>query len=177
MDAKEGQEGFKDIMKYPHGWFGFIVREKNGQLEILLAKRKDYDIWNLPGGGEEVEGEGKWGTLPREVLEETGLEIKPSFTNIAAVDSPRKTDQPIGAEKRPDRFSGSLCVIMGGELKLTSEAKGIRWFPIVNLPENTYERHKFLIEKSFIDDPGYADLARDIAREHKFIPEGIGEKE
>ncbi|WP_213533591.1 NUDIX domain-containing protein [Paenibacillus sp. J45TS6] len=52
---------------------GAIIRDKEGR--ILLQKRSDYGNWGLPGGGMDA-GESIEETMLREVLEETGLEVR-----------------------------------------------------------------------------------------------------
>lgn len=52
---------------------GAIIRDVQGR--ILLQRRSDYGDWGLPGGGMEP-GESIEETMIREVLEETGLEVR-----------------------------------------------------------------------------------------------------
>ena len=52
---------------------GAIIRDNEGR--ILLQKRSDYGNWGLPGGGMDA-GESIEDTMIREVLEETGLEVR-----------------------------------------------------------------------------------------------------
>ncbi len=101
----------------------------NDEGQILLSHRRDMDAWNLPGGGLEA------GELPdegvrREVLEETGL--------IVVV------ERLVGVYGRPGRndlvFS-FICRVIGGELMLTDEADGNRYFLLDHLPPNILLRH------------------------------------
>lgn len=55
------------------GVFAIII---DSQERVLFCHRRDYDFWNLPGGGVES-GESPWDALVREIKEETGLEAKP----------------------------------------------------------------------------------------------------
>ena len=48
------------------GIFGIIFDE---QKRVLLCHRRDYDLWNLSGGGLES-GESPWEGLKREVRED-----------------------------------------------------------------------------------------------------------
>ncbi|MBU3217825.1 NUDIX hydrolase [Clostridium estertheticum] len=50
-----------------------IILNKNKD-KILLVKRKDFPIWDLPGGRIEA-GENFTGCAIREAVEETGYEI------------------------------------------------------------------------------------------------------
>ena len=58
--------------KFTIGIFGIILNKQN---KILLCHRRDYDLWNLPGGGLE-KNESIQSGLIREVKEETGLAVK-----------------------------------------------------------------------------------------------------
>lgn len=50
-----------------------VVRDDDGG--VLWVKRRDYDVWNLPGGRSE-RGEAPWETAVRETKEETGLDVE-----------------------------------------------------------------------------------------------------
>lgn len=65
------------------GVFTIILNEKN---EVLLVRRRDYPIWDLPGGRVEI-GEGLIDAAIRETEEETGYHIK--------------IDKKIGEYRRP----------------------------------------------------------------------------
>src|SRR3989344_95627 len=69
-----------EFAKQTPGAFVMLFRSKRniflGQdLEVLLVRRKDYDIWNLPGGGYVENNETEVDAAMRETREETGLEI------------------------------------------------------------------------------------------------------
>jgi ADP-ribose pyrophosphatase YjhB (NUDIX family) len=49
-----------------------VLRDDAGR--VLWVKRRDYAVWNLPGGGRQ-HGEAPWVTVARETREETGVEI------------------------------------------------------------------------------------------------------
>jgi len=119
------------------GVFGIIFDE---QKRILLCHRRDYDLWNLPGGALE-NGESPWDGLKREVREETGLEVEIS--------------KLVGVYSKPDKdevvFS-FVCKETGGKSMLNDEADKIKFFEINKLPLNTslkqVERIKDAIENS-----------------------------
>lgn len=102
----------------------------NGTKEILLCHRRDCDLWNLPGGGLEL-NESPWDGAVRETKEETGFEIK--------------IDKLIGIYHKPKKntvvfiFLGSL---MGGKATLNEEADEIKFFSLNNLPQNLSEKHR-----------------------------------
>jgi len=95
---------------------------------ILLCHRKDYDLWNLPGGGLE-DGEAPWECVVREVKEEVGVIVK--------------VDRLAGIYHKPDKnltvFS-FVCSIVGGHLKTTNEADEIKYFHINEIPKNISQK-------------------------------------
>ncbi|OIO33189.1 MAG: NUDIX hydrolase [Candidatus Yonathbacteria bacterium CG_4_10_14_3_um_filter_47_65] len=104
------------------GIFGIIFDE---QKRVLLCHRRDYDLWNLPGGTME-NGESPWDGLKREVKEETGLEVE--ISKLAGVYS------------KPDKNEvvlSFICKKIGGEITLNDEADKIEFFEINKLPPNT----------------------------------------
>ena len=58
--------------RFKIGAFGIILDNKK---RVLLCHRKDYDLWNLPGGIVEI-NESPWEGVIREIKEETGLKAK-----------------------------------------------------------------------------------------------------
>lgn len=97
----------------------------NDERKILLCHRRDYDLWNLPGGGVES-GESPWDAVLREAKEETGLEVE--ISRLAGIYSKPEKDEII--------FS-FICAVSGGHLVLNDEADKIEYFPIDKLPPNT----------------------------------------
>ena len=103
------------------GAFAIITDDNN---RVLLCHRRDYDLWNLPGGGVES-GETPWAAVTREVFEETSLSIEPT--------------QLLGIYVKPDSddivFS-FRCEVRSGTIVLTDEADQISWFTLADLPTN-----------------------------------------
>lgn len=95
------------------------------QQRVLLCHRRDYDLWNLPGGTME-KGESPWQGVIREVKEETGLDVE--------------VERLLGVYSKPDKgdivFS-FLCKIVRGASTLTDEADQIEYFEFAQLPANT----------------------------------------
>jgi 8-oxo-dGTP pyrophosphatase MutT (NUDIX family) len=62
-------------MKFEFSAGGIVVREQNGQKEILLAQHAGHHGWVFPKGliGDNIKGEKKEETAVREVEEETGV--------------------------------------------------------------------------------------------------------
>ena len=69
---------------------GALIRDGRGRLLILRPTYKSG--WTIPGGQMEADGETPWEACRREVLEETGLEVRSG--RLAAVDflRPRRTN-------------------------------------------------------------------------------------
>ena len=55
---------------------GIVVRERDGAVELLLVHRPRYDDWTFPKGKQDP-GETDLQTAWREVVEETGYEVRP----------------------------------------------------------------------------------------------------
>lgn len=104
------------------GIFGIIFDE---QERVLLCHRRDYNLWNLPGGGMENR-ESPWDGLKREVKEETGLEIE--ISKLAGVYSKPDKNEVV--------FS-FICKPIGGKITFNDEADQIEFFAIDKLPPNT----------------------------------------
>lgn len=162
------------------GAFVVLLREneERNRLEVLLVQRKDYDgLWNLPGGGVDEEETFAQGAI-REVREETGLEVKlVEGTARLYHAGPLNEESEIGGERRYDRYVGVIGVIVGGELQLSEESAAIQWFPVKDLPEHLYGKHKLLIHEYFTRFNFYA-MMKEIffaAQNNSFIPEGIEE--
>ncbi|MCD7951009.1 MAG: NUDIX hydrolase [Erysipelotrichaceae bacterium] len=101
------------------GCFTIIINDKN---QILLGKRQDYPLWDLPGGRLE-ENEELIDCAIRETLEETGYQII--------------IDDKIGTYHRP-KFHDIQHIyighIVGGQASLSDETKVLKWF--THLPIN-----------------------------------------
>lgn len=92
--------------------------------EVLLCHRRDFDLWNLPGGGVE-EGENPWDATVRETREETGLLVRPTRL-VGIYAKPQKNELVFSY----------LCKIKGGKVGLSDEADQVAYFSIHNLPKN-----------------------------------------
>lgn len=97
---------------------------------ILLSRRRDYDVWNLPGGGVHA-GETPWEAVVREVREETGL-------NVAV-------ERLTGIYQKPARQTFAFafrCRVTGGQLQPTREAAEHCAFALDDLPEMLLPKHR-----------------------------------
>lgn len=118
------------------GIFGIIFDD---QKRVLLCHRRDYDLWNLPGGGLE-DGEAPWEGVKREILEETGLIVE--VVRLVGVYS--KTD------KNEISFAFE-CRIISGQITLNDEADKIEYFSVDNLPENMSQKQVERIRDAVAD--------------------------
>jgi ADP-ribose pyrophosphatase YjhB (NUDIX family) len=122
---------------YTIGAFAIILDEQD---RVLLCHRRDYDLWNLPGGGVEA-NESPWECVIREVKEETGLDVQ--VESLAGVYSKRNST---------DIVFSFICKVIGAKITLTDEADKIEYFAVNEIPHNTspnqVERIKdILVEK------------------------------
>jgi 8-oxo-dGTP pyrophosphatase MutT (NUDIX family) len=100
-----------------------VITNDNG--EVLLLKRRDNNLWAIPGGGHDI-GETIQDTAVREVREETGLDVRITglvgvYTNPAHVMA--YTDGEV-------RQQFSLCYsteIIGGQLAIDEESTDLAW--------------------------------------------------
>ena len=104
------------------GAFGIIFDE---QKRVLLVHRRDYDLWNLPGGTLE-DFESPANAVKREVKEETGLEVEVS-----------KLLGVYNKENKNDMAFSFLCKVVSGEITLNDEADKIEYFEVDKFPTNT----------------------------------------
>lgn len=109
----------------------------NEQGEILLMDRVDGSGWCLPCGWVEP-NETPADTAIRETLEETGLDIEIKqfvgvFTRLPGVDTGPHTMIAVV----------HLCDVIGGELTLSHEGIGLRYWPIDAVPRwhTTHEQY------------------------------------
>ena len=101
------------------GVFNIIVRDE----QVLLVKRRDLPIWDLPGGHLDLE-ESEFECAVREAYEETGLVVKPEYLIGKYV-----------IEELDDTQFVYKSNIEGGELiESGPETKGLRYFNLNCLP-------------------------------------------
>ncbi len=90
---------------------------------VLLIQRRDIPVWVLPGGGIEKE-ESPEQAACREVVEESGLQVE--IVRKIAVYEPRN--------KLAQRTHFFECRVIGGEISTGEESRGVRFFPLDQLP-------------------------------------------
>ncbi|MDZ5499246.1 NUDIX hydrolase [Enterococcus cecorum] len=106
-------------MKYSHGAFNVVICNQ----KVLLVKRRDFPLWDLPGGvveSDELPSE----VAIREMYEETGYEVQIDYEFARYIDKTRNDCQHL--------FKSH---IINGELKrTTTETRDLRWFSLNRLP-------------------------------------------
>lgn len=110
-----------------------IVTDEQGR--IVLVRRRDNDLWALPGGGIEL-GESIVDTANREVKEETGLDVE--VTGLVGVYS--NPQHVMAYDDGEVRQQFSLCFttrLLGGELAFDQESTDVAWCP----PEELHRRN------------------------------------
>ena len=119
------------------GAFSIILDSEN---RVLLCKRWDKDLWNLPGGRVE-QNESPWATAVREAHEEI---------NVGIV-----IEKLIGVyfkQEQEEIVFQFLARIERGTPSESEESKEAAYFSVDALPENTAPRQKERI-KLFFEDP------------------------
>jgi 8-oxo-dGTP diphosphatase len=115
-----------------------VIRDAAGC--VLLAHRRDHDLWNLPGGAVEP-GESPWAAVVREVREETGLVAE--VIQLAAMDY---------RSERGEVVLTFLCARRGGDFAPNAEADRTAYFTPDALPTNLPPSHRERIA-SVVDAP------------------------
>jgi len=100
-----------------------IVTDPDGR--IVLIRRKDNELWALPGGGMEL-GESIEDCAVREVKEETGLDVH--LTGLVGVyTNPQHVIEYSDGEVRQQFSLLYTTALTGGELKIDDESTDIIW--------------------------------------------------
>lgn len=101
-----------------------VVILDDSRQQVLLQKREDFRLWNLPGGMVEV-GEAPAEAAVREAKEETGLDVE-VIRHIADFNCPQ-IDEIVHVYD---------CRVIGGEIvKQGSETLDVAWFALDQLPK------------------------------------------
>lgn len=110
-----------------------VVIDTNGR--IVLQRRRDNEMWALPGGGMEI-GESVAACAIRETREETGLDVK--IIGIVGIYSdPKHVFAYDDGEVRQEFSICLLATVTGGEIIVSDESHEVKAFElgqIANLP-------------------------------------------
>ena len=109
-----------------------VISDERGR--VLVCRRRDKPLWNLPGGGVQA-GEMPDEAAIRETLEETGLEVR--IDRLTGV---------YGKVGRDDIVFVFRASITGGKLQTTDEAERCEFFALADLPGDLLMTHRERIE-------------------------------
>ena len=121
--------------------------------KLLLEKRRDSDIWGMPGGGCK-----KWETgreaIAREIYEELGIRVpKDHFQKLAVYDNPGRI-----AAYRDGSIWRMVIVVYGLEfseeptMRISSESKDLRFFTKEEIREIEIAiTHRDIVEEQFLN--------------------------
>jgi ADP-ribose pyrophosphatase YjhB (NUDIX family) len=101
-----------------------VVTASDGR--IVLQRRRDNDLWALPGGGMEI-GESVCAATIREVEEETGLRVEPLYV-IGVYSDPEHVFAYDDGEVRQEYSVCVACRVIGGELAASDESTDVGLF-------------------------------------------------
>jgi len=121
-----GETAYQSPVEWRVGAFT-VLRNEAG--EVLWVKRRDYDLWNLPGGGRQGT-EAPWETALRETREETGLQVR--LTDLTGVYTKPEIREMVLV------FTAE---IVGGALKENEEAAAFAYYVPGEEPEKTVPKH------------------------------------
>ncbi|MYX27286.1 NUDIX domain-containing protein [Streptomyces sp. SID8381] len=100
-----------------------VVTDEQGR--ILLQRRRDNDLWALPGGGLEMD-DSLPGAAVREVKEETGLDVEITGL-VGTYTDPRHVIAYTDGEVRRQFNVCFTARITGGELAISDESTELRF--------------------------------------------------
>ncbi|MFF0557110.1 NUDIX domain-containing protein [Streptomyces sp. NPDC004266] len=106
-----------------------VVTDDRGR--ILLQRRRDNDLWALPGGGMDMT-DSLPGTAVREVKEETGLDVEVTGL-VGTYTDPRHIIEYSDGEVRRQFNVCFRARIVGGELRISDESTELRFVDSVEL--------------------------------------------
>ncbi|WP_028778783.1 NUDIX domain-containing protein [Shimazuella kribbensis] len=105
-----------------------VIDDKN---RILLQKRRDNNLWSLPGGGMEL-GESIEETIVREVMEETGFNVE-VVKCIGIYTDPKHVIEYSDGEIRQQFSICFACQIIDGSMQVSSESKEVEFISLDQL--------------------------------------------
>jgi 8-oxo-dGTP pyrophosphatase MutT (NUDIX family) len=103
------------------------------EVRILLQRRRDNDLWALPGGGMEMT-DSLPGTAVREVKEETGLDVEITGL-VGTYTDPRHVIAYTDGEVRRQFNVCFTARVVGGRLAISEESTELRFVTAEELAE------------------------------------------
>lgn len=114
----------------PPQWkVGAFMTLTDGAGKVLWVRRRDHDVWNLPGGGTR-DIEAPWEAAERETKEETGLDVE-------CLDLTGVYTKPASGEI----VFNFLGHVTGGTLQTNDEAAEFAYFAPGEEPANSLPKH------------------------------------
>lgn len=95
---------------------------------LLVHKRTDNGLWALPGGAMML-GESIADTARREVLEETGLAVRPDYV-VGVYTDPRHVFTYDEGRALQEFSVCVACSLIGGRLAASEESSAVDWCPV-----------------------------------------------
>ena len=132
-DLRRRRQGVPRYQPPPEWGTGAFVIVRNEAGEVLWVKRRDMDVWNLPGGRAD-EMEAPWETAVRETKEETGLDV--TLDDLSGVYL-----KPAVNGHAPHMIFAFTGTILGGRLTRNEEAADFAYFAPGAEPENSLPKH------------------------------------
>lgn len=108
-----------------------VVTDEEGR--ILLQRRRDNDLWALPGGRMEMT-DSLPGTAVREVKEETGLDVEITGL-VGTYTAPRHVIAYTDGEVRRQFNVCFTARVVGGQLAISDESTELRFVLLEELDE------------------------------------------
>lgn len=105
----------------------------DGSGRILLQRRRDNDMWALPGGVMHI-GESLPDCAIRETREETGLDVE-IIGIVGTYTNPRHVFAYDDGEVRQEFSICFLARPVAGELAVSEESTDVRWFEPIEVDE------------------------------------------
>ncbi|MFI0818773.1 NUDIX domain-containing protein [Streptomyces sp. NPDC021098] len=124
-----------------------VVTDESGR--ILLQRRRDNDLWALPGGGMEMT-DSLPGTAVREVKEETGLDVEITAL-VGTYTDPRHVIAYTDGEVRRQFNVCFTARIVSGQLAISDESTELRFVPPEDLAELSMHHTQRLRLRHFLE--------------------------
>jgi len=112
------------------------------QSQVLILKRRDVDVWVLPGGGVD-ENERLEAAVIREIQEETGLSTKIK----------RKVAEYTPCNRLAELTDAFECEVIEGALKKGEETRDIYFCPLTQLPKSFFFIHDDWLQDALKNSP------------------------
>ncbi|MFI2367505.1 NUDIX domain-containing protein [Streptomyces sp. NPDC018833] len=124
-----------------------VVTDDHGR--ILLQRRRDNDLWALPGGGMDLT-DSLPGTAVREVKEETGLDVEITGL-VGTYTDPKHIIAYTDGEVRRQFNVCFTARITGGRLEISDESTELRFVPPEEIEQLLMHRTQRLRLQHFLE--------------------------